>query len=238
MQSITNNLIRQSTEVYVILSVDFSCCKHLKWKFDPQKSVIYILQGVARLLWHVWCIFFLKKTKIHLSVNWLPQGQLEPLTRKQSSKTNVNNWAFLIRPEGHRERHDEVWSRRKCINASQIFNARILNIADFQYYACPKFYSLIRMQLLPLFYQCSLSIPPENVRKPLVSWRFQGESKGFIGKKRVNLQMFHQKKDIYGDSMDRLYQNQFHSSCGSLSSAHNNCGNHKLISYFGILRLP
>ena len=45
----------------------------------------------------------------------------------------------------------------------------------------------------------------------------------------IYIRCFIIKKDVYVDSTDRLYQNHFHSCCGNLSSAHNNCENHKLI---------
>ena len=42
----------------------------------------------------------------------------------------------------------------------------------------------------PILVPCHISIPPENVRKPMAFWRFQGVSKRDIGLKGFNQKRF------------------------------------------------
>ena len=81
-----------------------------------------------------------------------------------------------------------------CMRSSRISNPSfsfniptvpILRMKDYIYilhWFLPSFVNLNS----PISGQCSLSIPPENVWKPNVFWRFQGVYKGSIDLKWVN----------------------------------------------------
>ena len=91
-----------------------------------------------------------------------------------------------------------IFSRDICYQCYQLStsNAFICGFTQNfeQVYACYKmFNSIILIQFRLKFHW----IPPENVRKPMVFWRFQGVQKWNIGLKWVNRQVKIQKKNSW-----------------------------------------